>query len=674
MAPKILWVALPLLLYAVWLAAMRWRARTPGRLALNVHTSVLLLCYLLSTAGLGIFWVANQQLPVFDWHYLFGYATLLLVFIHLCFNLPLVLNWVRSRAPAARSATAATAAAPRGAAALGIPLAVLAALAVAFFLGMRHGAGDLPLQMGAGTASDARGPGGTGGAGSAGSGGGAAAVLRYHELSSESRSSVFLRAPGIEWGDAPEPFKRYPKARHVALPAARPASQPLQAAMRGPAAMHGSLQRRLRVDELAQILHLAAGVTAHRGGRALRAAPSSGALFPSELYVAARAIDGLAPGLYHYGPEQHRLAWISPLPAAADALGAPAARDADTLLVLSAIFRRTGYKYHNRAYRYATADAGHLLENLRLAGHQAGMHATLLPQFDEAMAAHALAIDGVEEGVLAMMALRRSGAVPVADAARIPAAQEYSAAEAVPAAPSSPEAQATQATLASARLGATGAIHQATSLRLPRSGAETEAGAPSYGSRTADALPQGALRLPAPVAVPASAHAVITQRRSVRRYASAPVPLAALSTILAGMAQSPQLSDAIRIDLVVNRVAGLQPGVYRYLPQHALLPVAQGDFAARARQAALAQDVIGDAAVVLVLSADTAGTLAQGARGYRHAFLEAGMVGERWLLGAVAQGLAACPVGAFYDDEAAALVQARGRWVLHFAALGQPAR
>eukprot|EP01034_Spumella_vulgaris_P033080 gene33080-40824_t len=106
MAPKILWVAMPLLLYAAWLAAMRWRGRTPGRLALNVHTSVLLLCYLLSTAGLGIFWVANQQLPVFDWHYLFGYATLLLVFIHLCFNLPLVLNWLRRRAPAARPSSA----------------------------------------------------------------------------------------------------------------------------------------------------------------------------------------------------------------------------------------------------------------------------------------------------------------------------------------------------------------------------------------------------------------------------------------------------------------------------------------------------------------------------------------------------------------------------------------
>ena len=58
---------------------------------------------------------------------------------------------------------------------------------------------------------------------------------------------------------------------------------------------------------------------------------------------------------------------------------------------------------------------------------------------------------------------------------------------------------------------------------------------------------------------------VITERRSQRRFHADPVPLAALSSILADMAQPPQLSDAVRIHLVVNRVDGLAPGVYRYL-------------------------------------------------------------------------------------------------------------
>jgi SagB-type dehydrogenase family enzyme len=167
----------------------------------------------------------------------------------------------------------------------------------------------------------------------------------------------------------------------------------------------------------------------------------------------------------------------------------------------------------------------------------------------------------------------------------------------------------------------------------------------------------------------------IGERRSQRRFHEDPVPLAALSSILADMAQPSQLSDAVRIHLVVNRVDGLAPGVYRYLGRHALEQVRAGDFAAAAQSAALSQEVIGNAAVVLILSAERETMLGEGARGYRHGFLEAGMIGERWLLGAVARGLAACPVGAFYDDEAAALigVDRQRQWVLHFAALGVPA-
>ena len=88
--------------------------------------------------------------------------------------------------------------------------------------------------------------------------------------------------------------------------------------------------------------------------------------------------------------------------------------------------------------------------------------------------------------------------------------------------------------------------------------------------------------------------------------------------------------------------------------------------------------MIGDAAAVFVLAIDRAAFAADPlgpARGYRHAFLEAGLVGERIYLEAAARGLGACAVGAFYDDEAAALVgvDPAREWVVHFAALGAKA-
>jgi SagB-type dehydrogenase family enzyme len=164
----------------------------------------------------------------------------------------------------------------------------------------------------------------------------------------------------------------------------------------------------------------------------------------------------------------------------------------------------------------------------------------------------------------------------------------------------------------------------------------------------------------------------------VRRFADGPLPLQDLSGLLAGLkVQVPLLSPAVRVDVVAQAVAGLAPGAYRFDPvRHALLPrVVPAGGRARARAAALDQDVIGAAAAVLVLSADRAVLAADAlgaARGYRHAFLETGLVGERIYLQAAARGLGACAVGAFYDAEAEALVgvDPAREWVFHFAALG----
>ena len=103
--PKLLWVALPLLLAAALVGLQLLRRRPLSKRTLNVGSSLLLLGYVLTTAGLGIFWVANQQLPVFDWHYLFGYGTVLLVALHLAFNFRSVWAHLRSRGalPAATS-------------------------------------------------------------------------------------------------------------------------------------------------------------------------------------------------------------------------------------------------------------------------------------------------------------------------------------------------------------------------------------------------------------------------------------------------------------------------------------------------------------------------------------------------------------------------------------------
>ncbi len=626
---KLTWVLLPLLIFGAVLA-WRWlRRRPPSRHALNIGFSLLLLAYLGATAGLGIFWVANQQLPVFDWHYLFGYATLLLVALHLGFNGRIVWRYFVRPRPAQPSLAAAGKAPPRRLA-LGLALGALASGA-AYWLGLRHGRESAVALAG---------PAGRPPPASA-----LAEVERYHELSSNSRRGV-LRAPGIDWGQAPAAFKPASDQR-LALPPP-----------------HGAVPGRFDLAMLSSLLWHTAGLSGSVGPVRLRTSPSSGALFPTELYVAALDVAGLAPGLWHYDALRHALA---PVVLGAPAAAAPAAvadvwpPQPAALVMATAVFQRSGHKYRERCWRYVLADLGHALENLRVAAAAGAVNANFALRFDEARCAAALQLQGPDEGVLALLALHPSARLPAAGTP-VPALG-WRIADAVHAPPQA----------------VTGAMHAASSLIALPGGTVPQA--------PPDAAPApqpvaDAIALPPPRPVPADVLRTIATRRSVRRFSAEALPLDALSGVLAALAAEPSLlpGQQLHVDVVVHAVADLAPGAYRHLPQqHALLPLRSGvDLRGAARAAALDQDVIGNAAVVLVLSIDRAmlrdASLGP-ARAYRHALLHAGCIGERVYLEAGARGLGACAVGAFYDDEAAALVAADPArdWIVHFAALGRPA-
>jgi len=364
---KLAWVLLPLLIAGALLLAWWLAGRRPSRPAVNAVSSLLLLVYVGATAGLGIFWVANQQLPVFDWHYLFGYATVVLVLLHLVFNLPTAWRWLRRPRPGTVADRARRPVQP----ALGL-LGAAAALGAAFWLGLRQGRTEVRITA-AGAGADHQ----------------LSLVEQFHALSSHTRQGVLRHASGADWGDAPPPFKTYPQAPRQALDRDRGT---------------GSL-----------LWHVA-GVRERRGGIAFRTSPSSGALFSTELYLIAHSLADVAPGLWHYDAQANaleRLAAAPPQPAEIGHEGSlPAA-----LLVATAVFRRSGHKYRDRTYRYVLADLGHALENLRLVAQALGLPMRLVPGFDGERIARALGVDEAEEGVLALAAIGGPVAPPLAAAA-----------------------------------------------------------------------------------------------------------------------------------------------------------------------------------------------------------------------------------------------------------------
>jgi SagB-type dehydrogenase family enzyme len=176
----------------------------------------------------------------------------------------------------------------------------------------------------------------------------------------------------------------------------------------------------------------------------------------------------------------------------------------------------------------------------------------------------------------------------------------------------------------------------------------------------------------------------ILTRRSARSYTGAPAPLAAVGRAL-GFAlgrHAPKRAihygtrDAgvLRAHLLAFAVEGLDPGLYAVEGAgEALLPLSLGTFREPFFRASLGQEIAHTCAAALVLTAPAAPALAlYGDRAYRYLHVEAGAVGQRFQLAAGAQGLVACGIGGFLDDEASSLVESSpDDFVLYLVTLGQ---
>jgi SagB-type dehydrogenase family enzyme len=114
-------------------------------------------------------------------------------------------------------------------------------------------------------------------------------------------------------------------------------------------------------EEVGQLLWAAQGITRDWGART---APSAGALYPLEVYVAT------AEGVYRYMPQGHRVAVLSGAdrrPALWQAgLNQDAIRQAPAVFVVAGVYARTAAKYGDRAQRYVHLEAGHAAQNLLL--------------------------------------------------------------------------------------------------------------------------------------------------------------------------------------------------------------------------------------------------------------------------------------------------------------------
>src|SRR5262249_38264532 len=234
----------------------------------------------------------------------------------------------------------------------------------------------------------------------------------FHDRTAHSRASVRTNTHVLDWDIKPFPFKVYTDLLAVPLPrefdpVAADALAALAAAPSDPE--RSSIPAPpLTLERLAALLYFTAGVTKKKtypGGAEVlfRAAASTGALFQTEVYLAAGEVDGLPPGLYHFCPGDFSLRQLKEgdvraalaVAAADEALATRAA-----IVVLSAIYWRNTWKYQARGYRHLFWDSGTMLANLLAVGDALGAVPRLVTGFVDDDVNRLLGLDADREAAL----------------------------------------------------------------------------------------------------------------------------------------------------------------------------------------------------------------------------------------------------------------------------------
>jgi SagB-type dehydrogenase family enzyme len=175
----------------------------------------------------------------------------------------------------------------------------------------------------------------------------------------------------------------------------------------------------------------------------------------------------------------------------------------------------------------------------------------------------------------------------------------------------------------------------------------------------------GSVKLPTPVFdSEVSIEEALLKRRSVREYQAEALALGEVSQLLwaaQGITKPPRYRTApsagalypLEVYVMAGEVVDLADGVYRYQPEgHSLDLIREGDWRSALRSAALDQEFIEEAPLVILIAAVYERTTGKyGDRGIPYVHMEVGTAAQNIYLQSVSLDLGTVFVGAFYDEE-----------------------
>lgn len=142
-------------------------------------------------------------------------------------------------------------------------------------------------------------------------------------------------------------------------------------------------QDKLSKEDIAQLLWAAQWLN----NTEKRTAPSAGATYPMEIFIAIDKAEKLDPGIYHYNNYENTLEQISKWQVgdklSMSALGQDPIKDAAANIIITADFERTTSVYWSRWNRYVYMEAGHISQNIYLQAESLDIGTVAIGAFDD---------------------------------------------------------------------------------------------------------------------------------------------------------------------------------------------------------------------------------------------------------------------------------------------------
>ncbi len=454
----------------------------------------------------------------------------------------------------------------------------------------------------------------------------------------------------MDWANQPTPFKQYRKLLVEPLtPVTGFPDVSLWSIVSPSKTIPESFA--LDADRLARILYLTGGITARsrQGGQDFyfRSQASAGALYPTEIYMGVFEVDGIKPGVYHFGADHFGLTPLrqEPMGHFPNDLGSAVQpkRSPAVSFYLSGIFFKSAWKYRARAFRYVLLDTGHVLENLVLALASENIAFTCHYVFNDPIACDLIGLDTKREAGLVCLHAGVS--------------QKMASPSSSKPAPLPPDI-ITAGRVSNAEVSYTeivGAYRSGCHPVVPEDRLVVSAGDIGVTCATWHAIGAGE-----PDDKPQPFAWSVLNRRSRRNFVKHSldqdtfVQMLDLLCRAYGQSGYDDRFACLRLGFLTANIQGVESGFYLLDPEKRRYGLVQsGHFIDSMTSVCLDQRWLAHTAIHFLLMANLKEVDARhGPRGYRYAMLNAGRLGQLIYLGATALGLGCCGIGALYDGEA----------------------